>query len=289
MNKNNIGASHNRLDAGRFRFAAGNNGYDLLEIANGEKACKVKGWPTGAAKPRNFSNPRPGYLNTGILCAGLRVVDIDCDDPALVEKLEKLARSCLGNAPLRFRENSPRVAMLYRAAEGAPRKRSVASRSLFNLDGKPSKVEILGAGQFVLAHGVHPSRALLEWEGGSPADTPLAHLPAVTESQIDAFLKTVATLIEAEAPPRGHAVMNGTGSTIDPFGLNGGMTPGSPVSIRRLEIMLDQIGSHASRPFHYYDDWIRLLCLPVAGMIRRGQIDREEAIALIKRVSQKHG
>lgn len=285
INSNN---NYNSGDAVRFRIAADSHGYNIMELPTGEKACRVKGWQNGAAKPRDMTRPRAGYLNTGFLCAGLRVVDIDCDHPVLVEKLEELARRCLRDAPLRFRDNSPRVAMLYRAAEGEPRKRAITSRSLVNLDGKPVKVEILGAGQFLLANGIHPSGARLEWEGGSPADMTIEDLPTVSEAQITDFLKAAAQLIDAgDAPP--VQKLSASPVVFDPFGLGGPPVPGGPVSIARLECMLDQIGSHPSRPFHDYDSWVLQLCLPVAGMIRRGQIGRNEGIALIKRLSQRHG
>lgn len=276
-------------DVADFRVAADRKGYGVMELRTGDKACKVPNWQKGAAKPRDLERPHPYFLNTGILCAGLRIVDIDCDDPNIVSAIEDLTLRFLGDAPCRSRANSTRKAFLYRAFRGEPRKRSVTSNSLVNLDGKPSKVEVLGAGQFVHAHGIHPSGAPLVWQEGSPAETPLEELSSIEEVHVGAFLKAVAALIDAEAPPRGRGVMNGKGNTIDPFGLNGGMAPGGPVSIQRLEIMLDQIGAHPSRPFHDYDEWVRLLCLPVAGMIRRGQVDRDQAVALIKRLSEKHG
>lgn len=283
-----FGNIYNSNDAILFRVAADIHGYNIIEIRTGEKACKVKEWQRRAAKPLDVNRPRPGYLNTGILCAGLRVPDIDCDHPDLVEKLEEAARCCLGHAPLRFRDNSPRVAMMYRAAEGEPRKRVVTSRSFVNLDGKPVKVEVLGAGQFVLAHGIHPSGARLEWEGGSPADTPIEDLPPVSEAQITDFLKAAAQLIDAEDPPPVQK-LSASPLLSDPLGLGGVLVAGGPVSVVRLECMLDQIGAHPSRPFHDYDSWVRELCLPVAGMIRRGQIGRDEGVALIKRVSERHG
>ena len=65
--------------------------------------------------------PDPRHLNTGILCDGLRAVDVDVDDPAKAAEIDRLAREMLGAAPMRFRANSPRHLHLYRAAEGEPR------------------------------------------------------------------------------------------------------------------------------------------------------------------------
>jgi len=128
-------------------------------------------------------------LNTGILADGLRAVDIDVDDPALVERIQAEAERILGEAPRRTRANSPRILMLYRAISGEPGKRSIA--------GDHGKVEILGRGQQFVAFGTHASGAALEWPEGGPGDFSDTQLPPVTEVEIDEFLAAVAPIIGA--------------------------------------------------------------------------------------------
>ena len=77
------------------------------------------------------SRARTNALNTGILCDdGLRAFDIDVEDPAKVKELEELAVFHLGCAPVRYRDNSPRILLLYRAAEGSPPKRSIGKEPI---------------------------------------------------------------------------------------------------------------------------------------------------------------
>jgi hypothetical protein len=104
-------------------------------------------------------------LNTGILCEGLRIVDVDVDDAAKAAEIERLAQQYLPpGALIRRRSNSPRFALVYRAAEGAPRKRKIG------IGGRA--VEVLGAGQQLVVHGVHSTGVLIEWDNGrSPATT----------------------------------------------------------------------------------------------------------------------
>jgi hypothetical protein len=64
-------------------------------------------------------------LNTGLLCDGLRPIDIDIDDAGIAAQVDAIAVETLGAAPTRFRLNSGRVTKLYRAAAGEPRKRSL--------------------------------------------------------------------------------------------------------------------------------------------------------------------
>jgi hypothetical protein len=141
-------------------------------------------------------------LNTGILGDGLRLVDIDIDDGEFAEKAAYLAFRILGEAPVRYRRNSPRRCIAYRAATGEPRKRIIV--------GQHGKVEILGRGQQALAFGRHPSGAELEWTT-APGQIMRDDLPAVSEDQIAELLIALAPLIGATPSQanggggRGHA------------------------------------------------------------------------------------
>jgi Bifunctional DNA primase/polymerase, N-terminal len=132
---------------------------------------------------------RRDALNTGILCDGLRALDIDVDDLALVQRIRATAIMAWGEAPMRVRDNSSRCLLLYRAAEGEPPKRK--------LDGKLGKLEILGYGQQFVAYGRHPSGAELRWMPEPPHLVPREQLPPVTEEQITRFFALVAPMLEA--------------------------------------------------------------------------------------------
>ena len=157
-----------------------------------------KGWQDRARRdPPEAADAVPDgdALETGILCDGLRVLDLDIDDGPTVANVRALAVQMLGDTIVRSRDNSPRILLPYRAAAGTPPKRTLA--------GSKGKIEVLGAGQQFAAHERHPSGALLRWTPGGPATTPLHTVPAITEAQLDAFLAEAATLIGAE--PEGDA------------------------------------------------------------------------------------
>jgi hypothetical protein len=129
-------------------------------------------------------------LNTGLLCDGLRVIDGDVEDHEIAGKIRLAATTMFGETIGRYRDNSARFALAYRAAEGSPAKRTIAGTS--------GKVEVLGHGQQFVAHGVHPSGAALWWSPAGPDETAVDDLPAVTEDAITVFLKAVAPLIGAD-------------------------------------------------------------------------------------------
>lgn len=143
-------------------------------------------------------------LNSGILCDGLRAIDLDIDDPALAARCKAVALDRFGEAPIRVRRNSSRCLLLYRAAVGTPPKLSVTGPAHTKAFG--CKVEVLGAGQQFVAFGRHDTGADLEWFPEAPGEATLASLHAITEEEVLAFLEAVAPLLGAEPPARtnGH-------------------------------------------------------------------------------------
>lgn len=159
-------------------------------------------WQLGARDnpPRATSEPpRPDALNTGVLCDGLRVIDIDIEDRSTADAIEAEARELLGLAPCRWRENSGKRALFYRAAEGEPKKASIT--------GAHGKVEVLGHGQQVVTDGFHPSGVALKWRDADGVmidgldKVPRATLPVVSEDDVAAFLDLVQEIIGAKPKP----------------------------------------------------------------------------------------
>lgn len=138
--------------------------------------------------------PDVDALNTGVLCDGLRAIDVDVDNLTMASKIKHRALDRFGEAPIRYRSNTGRVLILYRAAEGQPGKRAVS--------GTFGKVEILGRGQQFVAFGTHPSGAELQWVGEAPGDICADHLPTITEADVTAFLADVAPVIGAKPEQR---------------------------------------------------------------------------------------
>jgi hypothetical protein len=157
-----------------------------------------QGWQLGAREnpPRDLAQGiLPDALNTGILCDGLQAIDIDVEDSSLASAVEELARLHFGLAPLKYRENSAKRTLLYRASDGEPRKRSRTGTAHSNE--LSVKVEILGAGNQMVAYGIHPSGVPIEWldDVAPGVGVSLADLPSITEEQVEAFLKDLDPLI----------------------------------------------------------------------------------------------
>jgi hypothetical protein len=182
-----------------FRKRALDNGYRVIRVKSASKVPLRAGWQHGEAR-KSLLDVEEDSLNTGLLLGDLRCVDLDIDDPDVLPEVMREARRHLPQGALiRRRAGSPRLSMFFRAESGQPRKRVI--------EGPKGKIEILGLGQQAVVHGVHPSGALISWRNGRGPDTvPLDQLPAVSESQISAFLDACAPLVEPVSVVEANAV-----------------------------------------------------------------------------------
>jgi hypothetical protein len=171
-------------------------GFRPVPVLTGDKIPSPRdGWPDRARlDPPECTrfDPVAHAANTGLLADELRLVDVDCDDPYLVEDIKALAFEIFGpDPPMRWRPDSSRVLLVYAAAEGAP--------PTITITGSKGKVQILGHGSHALSFGRHPSGADLRWVH-PPGEVARGDLTAITEAQVHSFLVGAAEVIEAPPP-----------------------------------------------------------------------------------------
>ena len=167
------------------------SGYRPVAVYSGDKRPFGAQWTQRARQnpPASLIEPVTAQaLSTGILCDGLRAVDCDVDDPAIASEAARFAVAMLGPAPIRYRADSSRILLLYRAAAGEPAK--------LMLCGARGKIEVLGRGQQFVAYGVHPSGTPYSWNF-DPSPHSRNSLTAVTEQQLAAFLQAIAPIVGA--------------------------------------------------------------------------------------------
>ena len=126
----------------------------------------------------------------GIACGSIVGLDIDILDGELAIQLADLATAMLGETPCIRIGQSPKRLLVYRTdTPFAGRKRH--------------PLEVLARGSQFVAYAVHPGTGRpYDWPEDNPLDVPLENLPAVTESQVMAWLDQAYALIPAEMKPR---------------------------------------------------------------------------------------
>ncbi len=167
-------------------------GYRPVPVRTREKRPSGLGWQDAArANPPAAARlpVTPNAVSTGILCDGLRALDIDVEDHDRAADIEAMARDLLGATMIRERSDSAKRLLLYRAAAGEPKK--------VILNGEHGKIEILGHGQQFVAWGIHPDGQPYAWRDETPLSVARNDLPAVTEDEITAFLQVCRDIIGA--------------------------------------------------------------------------------------------
>jgi Bifunctional DNA primase/polymerase, N-terminal len=169
-------------------------------VPNPGKQPKGQAWQEAARQDPPHAAvhlAEPNACNTGILCDGLRAIDINIEASNCVLQICDLAKKVLGAAPIRRRTNSSRCLLLYRAAEGSPKKLVAA--------GTVGQIEVLGHGHQFVAFGTHASGAELEWTPSAPGKICIHEVTAVREERVATFLREVAPLIGVQ-PPKSNAL-----------------------------------------------------------------------------------
>ena len=149
---------------------------------------------TNAAEIQLWASMWSDAKNTGILTKFAPAIDIDIMVPDAAEAIEELVREWFGehgDILVQFGE-APKRAVLLRTDEAF--KKIVG---LFTApDGSEHKIEILGDGQQIVAHGIHPDiHKPYSWHGGEPWRTPRERLPYVREAEARAFLEQASRLL----------------------------------------------------------------------------------------------
>jgi hypothetical protein len=173
-------------------------GYRPLEVWNADQRTNDKGEPlnspgkqprgrwredAGHNPPRAAANfPDPRALNTGVLCgADIVGVDVDVLDQAVADQIVHAIERIAGTTPLTRVGCAPKILLAYRPERPFAK---LQTPQLHFPDGTKAKVEILAEGQQFISDGLHPDTGEpYRWMNGSPADTPVAELPVLSEEQ----------------------------------------------------------------------------------------------------------
>jgi hypothetical protein len=178
-------------DVKKLRLSLWENGYRPVAVRTRSKKPFGENWLELAMNDPPWAVNAPVNevaLSTGIVCAGLRAIDIDIDDKEMADEIEKVAFEVFGETIVRFRSGSPRRLFLYKTRDADLRKRIIE----FEIG---HKVEILGHKQKFLSFGIHDEGMAYEWrDNTSPLDIPANQLTEISEHQIDTFTEICESL-----------------------------------------------------------------------------------------------
>jgi hypothetical protein len=184
------------LTARRKRLLAG--GYRPIP-ANG-KAVHLAGWSSLQATEADieaWARERPNDTNTGLLTARTPAVDIDVLDPDVAIELHREFLYMIGNGGRVIWRvgQTPKHAFLCQT--DAPFKK-IATPTFTSPDGRPNRVEVLCAGQQIIAYGTHPGTGgPYEWHDGEPGEVRRDELPYMDDAKAAAFIAKATEVMKA--------------------------------------------------------------------------------------------
>jgi len=168
------------------------NGFTPLP-ADG-KAVKLKGWrefqlPSDEAKRTNFIDKNK-YKNIGIRTGEVLAIDNDSDDPTEARRIRQIVFDICGPTPFIRQGRYPREVYLYSMATPVPKI-------------EVGDVEILGDGQQVIIHGVHPlTQKPYVWHHASLLDATLEDLPQLELEALYDFVEAIGGQIRTALSPK---------------------------------------------------------------------------------------
>ena len=178
------------------------NGYRPLPLHQGKKNPIPIGWPSYCL--RNGDDRKYATASTGILTGDVVGIDIDVLTEALAGRVAEIVVQQLGAAPMRT-GRWPKRLFIYRTETPFTKKSTRSYRLTTDAaDAKSHRVEVLAKGQQFVAFGVHPETgAPYEWSGGDPLSVSAGELIVVTESQCDALIEELDSLLAQHGEPAG--------------------------------------------------------------------------------------
>ncbi len=201
------------------------DGWDVIPIAPGTKAPRLRGWQNGLSveQVEHLAANGCATYSIGLLAANFPGVDIDVTDEACALAIEAIALNVLGPAPSRVGQ-APKRLLLYGTDK------PFAKMKIFlrgpagtkGADGKDYAVEVLGQGQQYLIYGQHPSGVEYQWASGSG---PGSNFLVIEPQPIDAagVQRFFAALAEPGALPDGWSLVEaGSGGGADAVGRGAG-------------------------------------------------------------------
>jgi hypothetical protein len=139
----------------------------------------------------------------GILGRNYPAIDIDVEDRALADEIEKLAIATLGPAPVRMREGSARRLLMYSGA-GLSKKQWKFRPPGVDPNAKPWAVELLATDNYYNVSGIHPSGKPYYWRDEHPCEISPYDLTAIDADGVERFRAALKSLLEEARHSHSH-------------------------------------------------------------------------------------
>ena len=203
--------------------------------------------------------------NVGLRTKYFPGIDFDIDLESLIQALLPIAREHLGPSPVRGRDGSPRVMLLYRLADGGEPVRSFCLKfTLPEAGSTQHAIEILGNDHSMVLEGRHPKGGHYKWRNEvGPVDYGPENLTPVTTENLRGF---VAALKEKLAA-MGATIVSGKSGVVGSSASGGARREiGDPVLMAmNLDTLRKALELIPCEEIYQRSEWLKLMIAAKAG------------------------
>lgn len=235
------------------RLALLRAGFCPLPFACKEKRPVIRNWQRLDASISEaciigWQEKYPNATGTGVLAGHLTVVDVDVTKPELIQPIKAAIHKITGGiAPERI-GCPPKRAFFFRSEN--PMRKKVSKRFGSELV-QDQQIEILGQGQCVVTHNVHPStNQLYLWPNVDLVNCTLDSLPKINQSQVNDIISAAEEIMSEAGLVSKQDIKNRDKIVFSTMKHSGY----EELSTEQMRDILGHIPNHD----RHYDDWLRI-------------------------------
>ena len=235
------------------RIALVKAGFCPLPFACKEKRQVIRNWQRLAGSIDEaciigWQEKYPNATGTGVLAGHLIVVDVDVTKPELIEPIKAAIQKIIGDNPPERIGSPPKTAFFFQSEN--PMRKKVSKRYGSELV-QDQQLEVLGQGQCVVTHNIHPAtNQLYLWPNIDLVNCTLEGLPKINQSQVNEIISAAEQIMSSaglvskqDITTRDKIVF----STMKRSGYD-------EISTEQMRDILKHIPNHD----RHYDDWTKV-------------------------------
>jgi AAA domain/Bifunctional DNA primase/polymerase, N-terminal len=256
------------------------------------KAPVLEGWqkkqPT-EADISDWSTRYPTARNTGILTRDTPAVDIDVLDAAVADELQNILSSTSGitsGIGITRVGQSPKRALLFQTDVPFCK---ISTPVFVSPDQQEHRVEVLGEGQQIITHGIHPITGRpYVWFGGEPGDVRRDQLPYINSALASEFIVRATACMQAygwttKSRPNENRILHvATDGSFDRL-------YGSREQKYAQAALEGAVAELGGAPAGRRNDTLNVLAYRMGRMVGRGWLSRDEVVRRLLDAAQACG
>ena len=235
------------------RIALFEAGFCPLPFVCREKRPAIRNWQRLAGNVDEacifgWQEKYPNATGTGVLAGHLTVIDVDVTKPELIKPIKESIHTITGATPPERIGCPPKTAFFFRSE--TPMRKKVSKRYGSELV-QDQQIEVLGQGQCVVTHNIHPAtNQLYRWPNIDLVNCTHNSLPQINQSQVSQIISAAEQIMSSAGLVSKQDITTREKNVFATMKRNGY----DEISTEQMRNILEHIPNHD----RHYDDWTKV-------------------------------